>query len=1825
MGLRRSANSACKVEDACIAWLPEDVQSQLPQEVEAFGTMSRRIEREWEEAKALPLVSSESNSSTRKFERFLKWPSLVATCAASKTPYNREDIERIARVGHEIVVAPDNCNLFVQIRWASCLEKLLKARSREHLRLQFEWEPLMKLFRQVQYEVISGYTGATLVTQHALSLGTYIRVARRYFAPSAVTRLWETVRVDLDDLSSNIAVESVHVFGVLVPVFDTDDDQNHWASLFDAWFSKWMQLVHCNVWDSIWLAVFARVAKHKSASIAWDGYLPHIFNFVLESLHLPIGGTASYSPHARAVPALLAGANAHHNQLQKNVAKLLVYLLDSRLASGHHLKRLIDLIAPFYHPSNGGSWTAGLERFLRYLYIFFNKRLCRVRLGLDEGIGWSGDDLSQVELLSQQLLRLTDLAIYSKNSQLSITASKCMSFMADVNPAKALPKVLDRLSESLETATATHQLNASIRTLATCVRSILQASDEILDSTQVPCRESLAAAMFTTLPGIDVNDRAKSHLTFQFYASVFSSIGPVDESSPLGVAWSEWLEELLSRLFGIFRQLDNSPSGEASSRSQRSSFIVAPGSLYRPMIECIIARLSDSLFGQVLRKVSRFALENDVTGITHEIGLLLAACVYRSPSTTMQTVGDPLIESVASKFASAPQRTASPKRPEQMSPAMESSIVSQLELLVLLFPFCPSGSVSYKSKIFDVINLASGSTSSRIYEQAGKLLNGLLSGLLARYPLDEFRLLGPSQDQTCVEWRALIEEEGVHSRTRPLWHAPTGEELDFANAAIDSYLLANLDKLEQWCGGESAAAVEKDDLRSALTMVEGCLRGMKSALPDFQSHDSNPDTCIIVGTAFTAIARPQLRQRVAHVLHLVIKYLLAERADDTTTLILTLRVIDMVVNPGLAEFDLWMSNSLEWQGDAEALSSSFVAIGKSGRKSQNRPGWLLTEAAYMNLIWRSSQVAYRRFQQAVPPQVVEQLVLDLLEAGSHEYKEVRDWAVPPLERALRRFPRLVHKVAYSAMNMLRTKDSKEGAILGACNMLALRPVARYVTCCSKPLTELVAAIAKSSCHDTVRSQNAISQLFTLMAYRFPYSHHRLPANSSGPLVLEYTDDEVQGVHDMNMEDSDWEVIENEASREEMEWSDPVLDSAYRLVDRDNMHWRYMMMMASVLFMRQRLVDGGKLMEFYGKSLLSELGSLRELSALALTQLLWQKPLFNASPSANNAARTAVQEKALSVFSEEACHALLKLLVHGIQDEKQKDGRSSGMNSFGAGSSQLLKTMQLYAMDREQPYTKFSPSASVKSSHLPIFSLLFTEGAAACGSGFLRAFKEPLRDLMGSMSEGDERAKQFVAVIVVSGLCKAVCDRSVGKGDWDEWLRDQLKEILVQAPNEAYSEWCQGLRYIVSGGRGQPVDPTVQKEVLQLLMELELKASASAESSALAKYLIFLGAVLCELNGYTHAEAKLSLLGRMQRYMAHPSQQVRNEVAYVLNLLLDGVPRDLSSTYSMSSPEDIAQQLSGMDVDAKQSQSGLLQETERTLASIPVEASKCTEIVLRNNSAEPTDETRKPMAYLETAFLVVKSVIKQGGGPALSNFLLAMLPSVLKVQEHPDQDFAHVARTTLVHMKYITFKMSELQQVINILAETSKSTVWYVRAATLVYLQAVYVRHPFTLTGPQIEHLQNITVSLLSDNQVEVRDAAAVTLAGFLQGASDEVSKTLRTKFVSSVHTKQAERRRLKRQKLDVEGAMGLDAHASLLGLCACIRAHPYDVPSWLPEALMVLADCESWGGVYRDTVKKLFGEFRRTHTDTWATTRSQFTEEQLERLGDLRSSPSYFA
>jgi proteasome activator subunit 4 len=84
-------------------------------------------------------------------------------------------------------------------------------------------------------------------------------------------------------------------------------------------------------------------------------------------------------------------------------------------------------------------------------------------------------------------------------------------------------------------------------------------------------------------------------------------------------------------------------------------------------------------------------------------------------------------------------------------------------------------------------------------------------------------------------------------------------------------------------------------------------------------------------------------------------------------------------------------------------------------------------------------------------------------------------------------------------------------------------------------------------------------------------------------------------------------------------------------------------------------------------------------------------------------------------------------------------------------------------------------------------------------------------------------------------------------------------------------------------------------------------------------------------------------------------------------------------------------------------------------------------------------------------------------------------------------------------------------------------------------------------------------------------------------------------------------------------------YAGISGVSAVVRAHPFDVPPYLPELLSALSKHVSDPQPVSSAVRKVFTEFKHTHQDNWDKHQLAFTPDQLTDLVELLVSAHYYA
>jgi hypothetical protein len=131
--------------------------------------------------------------------------------------------------------------------------------------------------------------------------------------------------------------------------------------------------------------------------------------------------------------------------------------------------------------------------------------------------------------------------------------------------------------------------------------------------------------------------------------------------------------------------------------------------------------------------------------------------------------------------------------------------------------------------------------------------------------------------------------------------------------------------------------------------------------------------------------------------------------------------------------------------------------------------------------------------------------------------------------------------------------------------------------------------------------------------------------------------------------------------------------------------------------------------------------------------------------------------------------------------------------------------------------------------------------------------------------------------------------------------------------------------------------------------------------------------------------------------------------------------------------------------------------------------------------------------------------------------------------------------------------------------------------------------------------------------------AHVTLSGIIQCSEKAVEPILLPFYELLKQSK------IPKEKGETYNKIIAKRHAAVLGIAAVIRAFPYELPKWMPKALVILSESSNDPAPIRSTITETFGEFKRTHQDDWETHKQKFTSDELYAVSDLLLSQNYFA
>ncbi|XP_058114656.1 proteasome activator subunit 4 isoform X2 [Magnolia sinica] len=1692
---------------------------------------------------------------------------------------------------------------------------------------------------QTHFSRNTGPEGWRLRQRHFEAVTSLIQSCRNFFPSGSAAEIWSEFGSLMENPWHNSSFEGSGFVKLFLPANMENRDffsQDWIKQCLDLWDS----IPNCQFWDIQWAAVMARCIKHYN-SIDWECFLPVLFTRFLNMFEVPVAnGNGSY-PFSVDVPRNMRFLfSSKVVTPAKAIAKSIVYLLKPGSSAQEYFEKMSNLLEQYYHPSNGGRWTYSLERLLRYLVLTFQQRLRHEQQNADDN-GHAELSLGKTERAAfvKVVLKLIDRGQYSKNESLAETVAAATSILAYAEPSLVLPFIASRFHLALETMTATHQLKTAVTSVAFAGRALFLAS--VSDTPSITdglggadaFTDLIIISLNNALLGMDANDPPKTLATMQLIGSVFSNLSALDENEDgptflSAISSSEWLDEFFCRLFSLLLHLEpSSVLNEGIHTSATSgTFLVEDGPYYFCMLEILLGKLSKTLYNQALKKIAKFVNSNILPGAIAEVGLLCCACVHSNPEEAVVHLIEPILNSVISSLKGIPISgfggrgitDGSFSTKATLSPALETAIDYQLKVLSVAISYGGPVLLRYGDQFKEAIASAFEAPSWKVNGAGDHVLRSLLGSLVIYYPVDQYKCFSHHPAAAVLEeWISTKDYQNKEPSLTPKWHIPSEDEVLFANELLDLHFRSALDDLLKICQNKihSDPGNEKEHLKVTLLRIDSSLQGILSCLPDFRpsfrngsATDQDFSSFIIAGASGSTVGSPELREKAAKIIHVASRYLLEERSDDSILFILTIRVMDALVNFGSLEYDEWANHRQAWKLESAAIiepPTNFIV--SSHAPGKRRPRWALIDKAYMHNTWRSSQSSYHRFRtnsNLSPSEHAVLLMDDLLTLSSHNYETVRSLAGKSLLKMLKRWPSLIGKCVLTLTESLRDPNAPEHAVLGSCTILATQTVLRHLTLDPKSFSSFLLGILSSSHHETLKAQKAINELFV------KYNIHFSGVSRS--------------------------ILRNSDKSERPEFADLVSQIGSMSFDTTGLHWRYNLMANRVLLlltMASRSDSDSSSMilaETAGhflKSLKSQLPQTRMLAISALNILLGESRHKISGQEDGQCAEdfkgqaNSSFEGALSkVFQEEGFfNETLNSLshVHIITDT---DGTSSRGNHGASFQSLADKSITRFYFDFSASWPRTPSWISLLGTDMfySSFARIFKRLIQECGMSVMVALQNALEEF----SDAKERSRQCVAAEALAGVLHSDINGLLEA--WDHWLMNQLDKIILAPSVDSIPEWAACIRYAVTGkGKYGTRVPLLRQRILDCLVK---PLPQSVPTNVVAKRYAFLSASLIEISPPKMPVAEIQfhdkLLQELLDNMSHPSAQVREAIGIALSVLCSN--KRLFASFTLTQVQE-GPESSVNDPFGRGNWDQHLMERASKLAVNIQNASQSDNVespmdITRENGPS-NDESREDVKWMETMFHFVISSLKSGRSSHLLDIIVGLLYPIISLQETSNKDLSILAKAAFELLKWRIIPQPHLQKAVSVLLSAVNDPNWRTRSATLTYLRTFMYRHIFILSSAEKQEIWKNIEKLLIDNQVEVREHAAAVLAGLLKGGDEDIAKDFRDRAFSEAHSIQKKRK----QRNSNSGQSIASTHGAVLALAASVLSVPYDMPSWLPDHVTLLARFIGEPSPVRSTVTKAVAEFRRTHADTWNFQKDSFTEDQLEVLADTSSSSSYFA
>ena len=647
-------------------------------------------------------------------------------------------------------------------------------------------------------------------------------------------------------------------------------------------------------------------------------------------------------------------------------------------------------------------------------------------------------------------------------------------------------------------------------------------------------------------------------------------------------------------------------------------------------------------------------------------------------------------------------------------------------------------------------------------------------------------------------------------------------------------------------------------------------------------------------------------------------------------------------------------------------------------------------------------------------------------------------------------------------------------------------------------------------------------------------------------------------------------------------------------------------------------------------------------------------------------------------------AFANALVYNHKEDRQESGGhgaqwSAGVEDVVRDTSRHIAQKSLFPFQRSGQST-----GRFKTSHCQLVESLLVKSSKEVRTSMVLALFHESSSILQSAPSEDQKNQQTAAAEIYGGIARAcilTMDSEEMDSAWENMLIPKLSEFVSKVPFSLAGLFFDALRYALQSCPADiflPLTKWLYDKVKAIIWQPDGRESTIGPDDASAiegfttesKWLYIFSAIIIEVNDESvmgsHSlyenflaadtdspqvltgdlsagmvESWTIITDKMLRLLVsalgHPYDSCRDHIARCIFRICYS-HRKLSRLVGRGDSEAVTSQLLGpkpgvLVVEALKSLSlrPEMSFIERCNALSTARRFIAYCIHLGESKFEFCEEV---IPLLPLIFESLESKTSKDSDTGVPDDQNEDMTSIRAAEAEVIKSYRNLIADMGVSSVISYGEMKEIESILEAVKNASLSHVWQIRQAAVNYLRCFEGAHKFFLSDKQNGKVLDIVVDLLSDERPEVSTAATAAMSGLLSTFTPEVVDSFVDKYA-----KMASKSKLKNKPMDSnndpiptdskELRRAKNQKSSINILCAVILSHPYDTPSFVPKAILAISKHSYSRNAplsIRNVVKKCCAEYKRTHmSDNWQLHRQAFSQDQIEALEDVVSSPHYYA